>query len=466
MKTIKEPKKNIAILWRRPQSKEVRYRSMKFLLQAQVDDGLLLYNVVTSEMVLLDDAERKAFESLPAEYNPEMDEMIARHYLVTEDFDECKSVRELRALIKKLEPSKRVDGFTILPTTECNARCYYCFESDFKRCTMTEKIASDAVNYMISMCKSEPLQICWFGGEPLVGRKRIAQICEELRQNKIRFTSTMVSNAYLFDEELIGIANSDWNLTNVQITLDGTEEIYNETKAYVNPRDNPYKRVLRNIETLLDKGITVTIRFNVTDKNAADLSILIDELSERFSGKKGIGCYSHAVYDGVGFEPIVYDDRHREMIDRKVIDLDSQLREKGLLGSLSRLPYLRIINCMSDNDSCRLIFPDGTIGKCENKSSLESIGDIYHDITDEDMNNRFQATQSFSICENCFLFPYCLNLKICPETGKCSRVKMEWKKNRYTGIMKEQYIRNRQTETIDLMTNVSVDDTVQVECES
>ena len=464
MKTIKEPKKKLAVLWRRPKpSKDAVYRTMKYLLQTEVDDGILLYNVVTSEMVLLDDYETSILKSLPALYSEEMDELIARHFLVKESFNEGRSVRELRAIVKKLEPSKRVNGFTILPTTECNARCYYCFESDYKRCTMTEEIASDVVDYIAEKCKSEPLQIGWFGGEPLVGSKRISQICDGLKQKNISFSSSMVSNSYLFDEDLILRAKNEWNLINVQVTLDGTEEVYNVTKAYTQPKDNPYKRVLNNIDLLLDNGISVVIRLNVTDRNAGNLKVLIEELSERFKNKKGVGCYSHAVYEDVGFEPLAYNDQVRNLVDKQVVALDSLLREKGLLGSLSRLPYLRVVNCMSDNDSCRLIYPDGTIGKCENRSSREGIGDIYHDITDEEMDNRYKATEQFIDCEDCNLYPHCINLTICPETGKCSLTKIEWKNERYTAIMKEQYEKYKQN---NAGLQLTIEDAARLECES
>lgn len=445
MKTIKEPKKKLAVLWRRPKPEKTVYRTMKFLLQAQVEDGLLLYNIVTSEIVLLDDSEKALINSLPAAYNSEMDELIARHFLVKEDFNENKSVEELRALIKELEPSKRVEGFTILPTTECNARCYYCFESNHKHCTMTEKLGEDVVNYIAEKSGAEPIQICWFGGEPLVGSARITQICEGLRQREIQYSSSMISNAYLFTEDLALTAKNEWNLTSVQITLDGTEDVYNATKAYINPKDNPFRRVLRNIDLLLEKGIAVSVRLNVTANNVTDLRSLIDELSDQFGGKKGFGCYSHAVYEGVGYEPLSYDDNIRNQLDRDVATLDNILREKGLLGSMSRLPYLRVINCMSDSDSCRLIYPDGTIGKCENKSSYDGIGDIYRDITDIEKDQTYKTTVRYPACDNCCLFPYCVNLKICPETGKCSKPKLEWKLNRYTAIMKDgykEYIKN------------------------
>ncbi|MCR4621542.1 MAG: 4Fe-4S cluster-binding domain-containing protein [Clostridiales bacterium] len=441
MRTIKEARKNIALLWKRPKPTQAMYRPMKFLLKTRVEDGLLLYNVVTSEMVLADNGEAKYFVGHAAEYNPAMDELIARHFLVPEGFDENRSVQQLRALLKKLEPSKRVNGFTILPTTECNARCYYCFESDHPRCTMTDQIAADTVDYIAEKCKGEPVDIGWFGGEPLVGSKRISQICAGLKAKGIKYKSSMVSNAFLFEEGLIQIAKDEWKLRNIQITLDGTEEIYNETKAYVNPCDNPYRRVLRNIEWLLDNGIAVNVRLNVTDKNLSDLCVLIDELSERFSDKDGFSCYSHAVYDGVGFEPLQYDDCTRDMIDRQTAYLDAKLQEKKLLGSLRRLPYLRVINCMADNDACRLIYPDGRIGKCENRSSVDAIGDIYHDITDPQKDAWYKTVVPNANCDDCCLFPHCFDLEPCPEAGTCSKSKFDWKQKRYVSIMKENYLR-------------------------
>ena len=439
MKTIKEPVKNIVLLWRQPKPEKAVYRPMKYLLKTQVEDGTLLYNIVTSEMILLDDTEARLFESLPALYSAWMNGLIARHFIVKEDFEEKKSVPELRALVKKLEPSKRVTGFTILPTTECNARCYYCFESDHKKCTMTDTIAADAVEYIAEKCKAAPIEISWFGGEPLVGRKYISQICDGLKKKGIKFSSSMVTNAYLFDEGLIREAKDEWHLRRIQITLDGTEEVYNAAKAYVSPRENPYKRVIRNIGLLLDQDILVNIRLNVTDQNITDLNVLIDELVERFGGRQGFSCYSHAVYEGVGFDPLDYDDSIRKRIDTETVLLDAKLRENRLLGNLAKLPSLRFVRCMTDNDSCRVIYPDGTIGRCEDKSSALNVGDIYNDITDAEMNGRYKETAQIPECEDCCLYPDCINLAMCPETGQCTKTKVEWKLDRYSVLMADYY---------------------------
>ena len=461
MRTIKEPRKNVALIWGRPKPVEAVYRPMKYLLKTRVEDGLLLYSVVTSEMVLLEEPEQAMFESLPAAHSEEMDELIARHFLVPEGFDESKSVEQLRALIKKLEPSRRVNGFTILPTTECNARCYYCFESDHPRCTMTDQIVADTVAYIADKCKGKPIQITWLGGEPLVGAKQISKICAGLREREIKYQSSIVTNAYLFDENIIQTAKDEWNLTMAQITLDGTEKVYNETKAYVLPKENPYQRVLRNIDALLEHGIAVNIRLNATVKNAADLNDLIDELAARFGGRKGFTAYSHAVYEGVGYDPVSYDESTREWIDTQTSVLDAKMREKKLLGSFAKLPELHAVHCMSDNNSARLIFPDGTIGKCENMSSREGVGDIYRDITDEAMDARYKEIKKIQGCFDCPLYPACVNLTICPETGKCSRAKVDWKMNRYNELMKDRYQKCLTSEA-----KTCPEETVQPECES
>ena len=463
MKTIKEPRKNIALLWRKPKRllQQTVYRPMKFILKAQTDDGLLLYNVVTSEMVLLNETEVRIFERQQIQYSAELDELIDRHFLVPDGFNENRSIHQLREILKKLEPVKRISSFTILPTTECNARCFYCYESDHPHCTMTKQIAADTVTYIAEKCNREPVSITWFGGEPLVGARRISQICDGLRDKEIEYNSSIVTNAYLFDEDLIHTAKDVWHLSLAQITLDGTENVYNKTKAYIHPKENPYQRVLRNISGLLEQGIAVNIRFNVSSENAKDLFSLVDELDDRFGGNKGFSCYAHAVYDDVGYAPISYESGIKEYVDEQTIALEVKLREKRLLGSLAKLPALHVVYCLADSDSGQLIYPDGTIGKCENKSSLEGIGDIYHGITNEDMAFQYKETKRISDCEDCPLLPNCINLTVCPETGCCTKIKLEWKLNRYTALMKELYYKSMNNQK-----EIHSQETDQFKCDS
>ena len=70
------------------------------------------------------------------------------------------------------------------------------------------------------------------------------------------FTSSMISNSYLFDLETIIHAKNFWNLTNVQVTLDGTAPVYNKIKNYIYKDDtNPFQTIIKNMHNLLENDI-------------------------------------------------------------------------------------------------------------------------------------------------------------------------------------------------------------------
>jgi UTP--glucose-1-phosphate uridylyltransferase len=85
----------------------------------------------------------------------------------------------------------------------------------------------------------------------------------------------MTSNGYLFDEKLVTKAVHSWNLEDIQITLDGTENVYNKTKNYIYKNTNAFKRVIDNIGLLLKAGVRVMIRLNIGEHNKEDLYELV-----------------------------------------------------------------------------------------------------------------------------------------------------------------------------------------------
>ena len=86
----------------------------------------------------------------------------------------------------------------------------------------------------------------------------------------------------------------EMSLKYIQITLDGTSDIYNATKHYVNPSHN-FNLVLDNIQKLVDNKIRPSIRINTTDDNTDDVMNLIDILYNRFGNTISVYC-SHLFY--------------------------------------------------------------------------------------------------------------------------------------------------------------------------
>ena len=217
MKTIVEPKEHIVKLWGKQRVHEkARYRLMHYVLRVDHGDTVLLHNVVTGQLIALTREESQLLEKLPTDYSSEVKQLINAHYLVPEDNDEHQQVNSLRTVLNRLDEAERYPGittYTILTTTACNTRCYYCYEQGSRIVTMNEKTANDVVTFIKDHCGPEKkVFITWFGGEPTLASDRITQICLGLQQEGIQYQSKIVTNGYLFDDEMVADAKKIWNL--------------------------------------------------------------------------------------------------------------------------------------------------------------------------------------------------------------------------------------------------------------
>lgn len=413
MKTVYEGSKNVLKLLGKQHIKDTVYRRMKYVLQAECDEGVLLHNVITGKLVILDKDETRFLQLLPCKCLDLMNDLIEDWFLVPVNYIEKETVNTIRTLMNKVLGSKGIDTYTIFTTTNCNARCFYCYQSNYSHINMSNETANKAVSFINEHKGEKPVHLSWFGGEPLVGIKVIDHICNELVKRSIDFNSSMISNGYLFQEEIVERAIKNWNLKSVQITVDGTEAIYNRTKAYVSVSGSPYKRVLENIELLLKRGIRVNIRLNLDQHNGEDLKDLIDYLLARFEKYAGFDIYTHVLYEDEGFAPISRNNNTREKLFKLQTELNSRIINRGYGKYHTVLPHIKLHSCMADSMNSAVIYPDGTLYKCEHVTPGDEIGNLVDGIIDFDKIKKFQTTSELEKCSSCVLMPACLLLKEC-----------------------------------------------------
>ena len=76
----------------------------RYILKRETEDGTLLCNTMTGELVILSDEEEDLFNKLPLPYNPaskSMVNLIRHRFIVPIDCVENRSVDQLRALLQK-----------------------------------------------------------------------------------------------------------------------------------------------------------------------------------------------------------------------------------------------------------------------------------------------------------------------------------------------------------------------------
>lgn len=420
MKTIVEPKNNIVKLWGKQRIKEeATYRMMRYVLRVEQGGTVLLHNVVTGQLVEVEQDEIKALETLPAAFAPAMTQLVTDRFLVTEGFDEYKSVKQLRRIYQSRPTGTEISHYIILPTTFCNAHCFYCYESDYPRVQMTEETASRLINFIDEHREGKDVDIQWFGGEPLVGIRRIDQISQGLRDRGINYSASMISNGYLFDEKIIERSVELWKLYRVQITLDGTENTYNRVKAYVNVQDSPFQHVLNNIDLLTGRKVQVNIRLNVDFYNKDDIRVLIEELIQRYAGNQYVSVYLSMLFNDQGFEPVRHSYDEIIQMMHIIEDLSVRLKEAKMVADRLKPPNLQFSQCMADNPHTVMIQPDGSLCRCEHENIHDCYGNIRDGVTDPEKLEKWkESTEHSESCPSCPLYPACYSLRYCMDNDR------------------------------------------------
>ena len=414
------------------------YRQLNFNMIVDIDDNLLAYNNLTKKLCILSFDEANELNSKKIIPNKKNEDLIKNWFLVPVDFDECKLSEQLFGLYKNYARSDIINSFVILTTTDCNARCYYCYELGVTRNFMSKQTAEDVADYIIKVRKGQDVTIKWFGGEPLYNEEVIDIISNRLKSKNIKYSSTITSNGYLFCDENILKATNDWNVKNVQITLDGTEDVYNRIKNFIYKDDkSPFKKVINNVRKLLDASVNVNIRLNVSDNNREDIYNLVDYLSLNFGNYKNFNIYCSNLYD------LNFSRTEDEIItlNNKFFELDQYIYNKGL----RRFNLNKWLNhergCMAQREKSVAITPLGLLSKCEHFSEGDKIfGSIYSDEIKKEAIDYWFQFKRIPECESCIAFPDCYGMTNCPDLSKnCDLAEKRVKEYNLENCIKEYY---------------------------
>lgn len=413
MKTIKPENTFLKkVLGNQNYSEEDSFHFSKFCMIKEVGKKFYLYSNLTKAIILLDRDEYDFIESKPSAYDSAYDWFYKNWIMISDGLDENELCDSLYRVYSSLTKKSGITFYTILTTTDCNARCFYCYEHGVTKRVMSENTAVDVANYIINKSKGEKVFLKWFGGEPLYNETAIDIITQKLQDNGIEFNSRMISNGYLFDKENVKKARNKWHLHKVQITLDGTEGEYNRIKAFIYDDVSPFRRVINNIEALLNNDIRVTVRINVSDENIDNVYELIDYVERRFEKYDDmLSIYASNLFD---LDHTNSEERNMFLLERFKNITDSIYQSK-FKGREPAFWYSYERGCMSQNDRSVVISPDGLLGRCEHFSEGSKMyGSIYSEKKDMNSYNYWKEFKRVDLCKNCIMYPNCHGVTHCP----------------------------------------------------
>ena len=393
-------------------SNEAVFRLSLFTYLYSENGRYLIQNTLTGEIAELTEQEWNAVQKIrnnPVSYGfiaeNGLEELAMSRYIVESDYDDIAKYQNVCFLLKTMAGNnKGLSGYTILPTTGCNARCVYCYEEGYAVKTMTPEIADRLVDFICETRYNDTVKLRWFGGEPLAAANIIRRICTVLHDRGVPYKSSMVTNASLLTKELAHEASELWHLKKVQVSLDGAKEDYTLRKNYYNTEKHNYDVVMKAIHYFADEGIKVNLRCNFDWDNIDRLSDFFKDIKTEFGDMKNITMYIAPLFQA----------QHKDSITdlyQRMFALEDEMKAVGLLqsGRDHESVRIRVNYCMADSmDKSIVITPDGVFNNCEHLPEAQTWGNIFDGVTD---NAKFdELNQSAKVdekCEKCPFLPEC-----------------------------------------------------------
>jgi len=195
-------------------------------------------------------------------------EFTQRGYLV----DEAKEKKAFKLAYLDFTEKREADETQLffVPNYSCNFACSYCYQEGYNpvKQVLNTDIIDAFFNYVNVEFAGKPTYITVFGGEPLLpGDTQREMISYFLNKSiEAKLDVAFVTNGYTLASyvDLLKTAS----IREIQVTLDGTEEIHN-ARRYMKGKQPTFTKIVEGVDACLQAGLTINLRM-VADKDNID----------------------------------------------------------------------------------------------------------------------------------------------------------------------------------------------------
>jgi uncharacterized protein len=420
------------------------YKKSKFNHIIKTNGIILAFNSMSCSlaevnndfMEILNDIENINEKDLPNTKKDLLENMKIGRYIIDSEVDELAALAVINN-IGKFSHSETLT-LTIAPTLACNFKCKYCYETP-QLGVIGDDVSNAIVNYIRNLLDNvSNVLIWWYGGEPLLAYNEIIKLSDQImkicaEQGK-GYSSNMISNGYLFNDEKIKELKAR-RLKQVQITLDGSRDIHNLRRPLKGDAAyGTYDKIVSNVKRLVKANINVVIRINVDKTNKTEIDSVINNfLDEPYNKniKFALGCVfenkntcmdtSGECLENSDFMNLKYN------FEKKIKSMKFPKHQE------LEYPYIKTNTCCANNVYTYVIDHKGYFYKCYNDIGdiQKAIGNILNRDTIFDLYSRsskylLASPLNRSECKECNMLPICMGgcpKNILNQTQKCGGIK-------------------------------------------
>lgn len=383
------------------------------------DKKYLLYNSLSNSFAEID---KETYDLLSSnsdisilKKDAELYDVLKKMKVVVEDDD--VELRKIEYHVKSRRFNHKNMSLTINPTLDCNFACPYCFEKNHPAEYMSDEIENMIFDFVKKNNEVKNLNVTWFGGEPLLGYKRIKSLTKKFLELPLNYNAGMITNGYLLSKSIVENL-SELKIKNIQITLDGLADRHDKRRCLKNG-GKTFDKIVANIDLInkLSPQTHVNIRFNVDKTNEEEFIKVYNFIRDKH-------------YRNVSINPAFVDDINDKSNNpcvcsspEKAVFIKNLITKYGIEYAFL-YPHNIRHECMVRNPLAIVIGPCGELYKCWN--DVGQTDKIYGYIDGRVTNEKVLLDYLLggdpfddSDCRKCKLLPVC--------NGGCPHARLEAK---------------------------------------
>lgn len=166
----------------------------------------------------------------------------------------CQFNKTISKCFDNFEFKPELDKVTLFLTEQCNMKCKYCFEGEWKNRLgpCSEELIRKSFELLYRSNQEEAKELILFGGEPTLNKKGFAYLIELIKEKKPKDLKININtNLLVLDNELMEYFKqlSYYTSLYISVSLDGDEES-NDLNRIDCSGKGTYKRIIENSKIL------------------------------------------------------------------------------------------------------------------------------------------------------------------------------------------------------------------------
>lgn len=324
-------------------------------------------------------------------------------------------------------------SFTIQPTSNCQLGCFYCGQ-EHKKDKISEEVIEktiERISFIIeNNTNTKNLHITWYGGEPLLAINAIEKYSEKIisfcNNKKINYSADIITNGLLLTEKnYLKLLNL--NITNFQITLDGTKKTH-DLRRVTKGGKGTFDLIFNNIINFVNSpyyeqySAGLNLRINIDKTMVEEVDSLIEMVYNAGVFNKIDFSFS-PVFDWGGNKANANSLNHTDFAKKEVQWL-FKLHKLGKK-DLNLVPKIATTSCMVEDENAEVYDAYGNIMACyeytytpvyQNEKHLE--GNVLNNTKNRNSSairnwKNDVINKTYSECIECEFYPVCAGA--CPK---------------------------------------------------